>query len=568
MDNEKLANLLFPNIDKTPDYWEQKYPVRNLPLGAEVTRYAPSPTGFVHFGALFASLVNSLVAKYSNGVFFLRIEDTDKKREVKSGVEAIINTLSAFDINFNEGAGQGGAYGPYIQSERVEIYQTYAKELVRQGKAYPCFCSEDELESMRAEQERNKLNYGYYGEFAKCRNLTYEQIEEKIKAGNSFVLRFKCPYTAEDRVDTFDLIRGERNIPQNENDVIILKSDGIPPYNFAHVIDDHLMRTTEVIRGDEWLPSFAEHLQLFEALGFKPPKYAHISPIQKLDENGNRRKLSKRKDPEANMDYFAEKGYPVGAIKDYIMTLINSDFENWRLQNPKGNIIDFHFDIKKMNVSGSLFDIVKLTDISKNYISHLTAEEVYELAIIWAEKYDAVLFESLRNNKSYWLNILNIDREISKPRKDLSCWSEIEPTYSYMFNDDFNVEIIILELFKQKFEFSEKFAQEDKKEIWTKYLSNIATILQKYPIMYNPNDDQQQWFEHIKDLAQEIGFAREVKEFKQNPEKYIGHCGDVSTIIRVALTGRTQTPNLYNICQLLGKEKIQERFVNLLKKIK
>lgn len=545
MDYNKLADLLFPDVVKTPEYWEQKYPLRNLPKGAEVTRYAPSPTGFVHFGALFTSLVNDLAAKHSNGgVFFLRIEDTDKKREVEDGVSGIVNTLASFDIIFDEGVSYGGSYAPYIQSERLEIYHTYAKELVRQGRAYPCFCSEADLECMRAEQEKNKLNYGYYGEFAKCRDLTYEQTEKKIKAGESFVLRFKCPYTAEDKVDTFDLIRGERNIPQNGNDAVILKSDGMPPYNFAHAVDDHLMRTTLVIRGDEWLPSLAEHLQLFEALGFKPPKYAHISPIQKLDENGNRRKLSKRKDPEANMDYFAEKGYPVGAVKDYIMTLINSDFENWRLQNPKKNIMEFPFELKKMSTSGSLFDLVKLTNISKNYISHLTADEVYGFASRWAEKYDKTLAESLKQNKKYWLGILNIDREIPKPRKDLSCWKEIEETYSYMFDLNFDGKVQFPEQFDRKY---------------------IKQILQKYPALYSPEDEQQVWFEHIKDLAQEIGFAREVKEFKQNPENYAGHCGDVSTIIRVALTGRTQTPNLYDICKLLGREKIQSRFSLILK---
>jgi len=562
MDYKKLADLLFPKVEKTPEYWEQKYPVRDLQKGAEVTRYAPSPTGFVHFGALFTSLVNNLVAKHSKGICFLRIEDTDKKREVEDSVSGIINALASFDIHFDEGVSFGGKYGPYTQSERAEIYQTYAKELVRQGKAYPCFCSEDELESMHTEQEKNKLNYGYYGEFAKCRNLSYEQIENKIKNGQTFVLRLKCPYTAEDKVDTFDLIRGERNIPQNANDAVILKSNGVPPYNFAHAVDDHLMRTTLVIRGDEWLPSLAEHLQLFEALGFKPPKYAHISPIQKLDENGNRRKLSKRKDPEANMNYFAEKGYPVVAVKDYIMTLINSEFENWRLQNPKGDIMNFSFELKKMNVSGALFDIVKLTDISKNHISHLTANEVYNLATVWAEKYDKTLFESLKQNKKYWLGILNIDREIPKPRKDLSCWSEIEATYSYMFDKSFygdgSSEYLKKELKNSNNESLYKFCEE-------KYKNYIMSILQKYPAMYDEKDDQQQWFERIKDLAQEIGFAREVKEFKQNPEQYAGHCGDVSTIIRVALTGRTQTPNLYDICKLLGKDKIQSRFEKIIK---
>ncbi len=538
MDNKKLAELLFPQVTKTPQFYEEKYKPRNLDKKAQVTRYAPSPTGFVHFGALFTSLVNSLVAKHSNGVLFLRIEDTDKKREVEGGVNAIVNTLKNFDIAFDEGATIGGDYGPYIQSEREEIYQTFAKDLVIQGKAYPCFCSEDELNQMRDKQEKTKQNFGYYGQFAKCRNLSYEQIEQKIKSGEKFVLRFRCPYTSNDKVEIDDIIRGKRVIPQNENDVVILKSNGLPPYNFAHAIDDHLMRTTLVIRGDEWFPSLAEHLQLFEALGFVSPKYAHISPIQKIDDNGNRRKLSKRKDPEANMDFFTENGYPVGAVKDYIMTLINSDFENWRMQNPKSDILEFPFKLEKMSASGSMFDLAKLTDISKNYICHLSNYEVYDLAKEWAEKFDANLFESLISKRDYWLQILNIDREIPKPRKDLSHFKEIKQTYSYMFD----------EYFDENVEFPSQFS-----------VSDIKQILGKYPNIYDEKDNQQEWFDKIKDLAQEIGFAREVKLFKANPEHYPGHCGDVSTIIRVALTGRTQTPNLFDICKLLGKEKIKSR---------
>ncbi len=546
MDYNKLADLLFPEVDKTPDYWENKYKDRKLPQGAEVTRYAPSPTGFVHFGALFATLVNKLTAKKTNGVVFLRIEDTDKKREVDGGVSGIVNTLKSFDIDFDEGATFGGEYGPYIQSEREEIYKTYAKELVRQGKAYPCFCSEQDLNEMRETQEKNKENSGYYGKYAKCRNLTFEEVEQKIKNGEKFALRFKCPYGENDKVEINDLIRGTRIIPQNINDVVIVKSNGLPPYNLAHVIDDHLMKTTVVIRGDEWFPSLSEHLQLFEAFGFTPPKYAHISPIQKLDENGNRRKLSKRKDPEANMDFFAENGYPIGAVKDYLMTLINSDFEDWRANNPTASIYDFDFSLNKMSASGSLFDIVKLTDISKNYISHLTNTEVYALALEWAEKYDQKLFESLNNNKEYWHGILNIDRDQPKPRKDISHFKEIYNIYEYMFDENFDGNVV----------FPEKFQKEDIKKVLTQYLN-----------YYDENDDQQTWFNKIKDLSEQIGYAREVKMFKQNPESYRGHCGDVSTIIRVAVTGREQTPNLYDILKLLGKTRLQNRFSKVLEKM-
>ncbi len=545
MDNNKLADLLFPNIDKTPEYYEKKYPPRKLDAQAEVTRYAPSPTGFVHFGALFTSLVNNLVAKKSNGIFFLRIEDTDKKREVEGGVEGIINTLSAFDIKFDEGASTGGEYAPYIQSERQEIYQTYVKELVRQDKAYPCFCTAEELEEMRKIQEANKENIGYYHfKYAKCRNLSFEQIKQKIDNGEKFVIRFKCPYTADDEIETYDAIRGKRIIPQNGNDVVILKSNGLPPYNLAHVIDDHLMHTTFVIRGDEWLPSLAEHLQLFRAFGFEPPKYAHLSPIQKIDENGGRRKLSKRKDPEADMNFFAKAGYPVAAIKDYIMTLVNSDFEAWRQQNKTASIYDFPFSLQKMNASGALFDIIKLKDISKNYLSTLTQNEVFDLALAYAKDYNQQLYKSLTENKDYWLNILSIDRNIPKPRKDLSHFEELYDTFSYMFE--------IPEV-----AFPENFNNED-----------IRQILNEYPNYYNENDDQQTWFSRIKDLSEKHGFAREVKEFKQSPEKYKGHCGDVSTIIRVALTGRTQTPNLFDICRLLGRENIKKRCELAVKNLK
>lgn len=543
MDYNKLADILFPEIDKTPDYWENKYKKRNLKNGEEVTRYAPSPTGFVHFGALFSSLVDCLLAKKTNGVVYLRIEDTDKKREVEGGVQGIVKTLNSFDINFQEGPGFGGDYGPYIQSEREEIYKTYAKDLVKKGKAYPCFCSEEDLADMRALQEKNKENLGYYGKYAKCRNLTLEEIEQKIKSGQKFVLRFKCPYKAEDKIEINDLIRGKRTIPQNINDAVIIKSNGLPPYNLAHAIDDHLMGTTTVIRGDEWFPSLSEHLELFEALGFTPPRYAHISPIQKLDENGNRRKLSKRKDPEANMDYFAENGYPVGAVQDYLMTLINSDFEDWRAKNIGASIFDFDFSLQKMSASGSLFDIIKLTDISKNYISHLKNTEVYEMALSWAKTYDQKLFKSLTENKNYWLGILNIDRDIPKPRKDISHWKEIYDIYSYMFDENFDGKVV----------FPEKFSKED--------IKNVLTL---YPSFYDEKDDQQTWFNKIKDLSEKIGYAREVKMFKQNPDAFRGHCGDVSTIIRVAVSGREQTPNLYDILKLLGKKGIENRLQKVL----
>ncbi len=536
MDYEKLAELLFPEVKTSPRFWIEKYQPRTLKEGAEVTRIAPSPTGFVHMGTLYTCMIDKVVAQRSGGVCYIRIEDTDKKREVQGAATKILRSIESFGIKLDEGAGIGGEYGPYVQSERTAIYKTFAKELVKQGKAYPCFCTGEQLQEMRAEQEKNKDRLGYYGKFAKCRNLTLEQVKEKIQAGESFVLRFRCPYTVEQKMITHDIVRGEREIPHNENDVVILKSDGIPPYNLAHVVDDFLMKTTLVIRGDEWLPSLSEHLQLFEALGFEPPKYAHLAPLQKVDENGSRRKLSKRKDPEANVDFFAEKGYPFEGVQDYFMTLANSGFEDWRLAHPDENVFNFPFDLKKTSLSGALFDLAKLEDICKNYISHLSAVEVYTMMLKWAEEYDSVLAASLKERKDYWIAILNIERETAKPRKDFICWKDVFPMNKYMFSSDFDTP------------FPSAFNKEQ-----------IGAILQNYPSKYNPEDDQQQWFERIKDLSEQLGFAREVKIFKQNPEKFAGHCGDVSTVLRVALTGRTQTPNLFDICRLLGKKEITAR---------
>ena len=543
MDTKKLADLLYPNA-KPIDYWFKKYPKRNLPEGAEVTRFAPSPTGYLHIGGVYTARIDALIAKQSKGVCYLRIEDTDQKREVEGGIEGIINGFNTFKVGFNEGqldaVKEEGSYGPYIQSKRTEIYQSFAKEMVLKGKAYPCFCSADDLSLMRKTQEEKKENPGYYGKYAKCRNLTLEQIQQNIKEGKSWVLRFKCPYTENDKMQTSDLVRGERLIPCNFNDVVIMKSDGTPPYNFAHVVDDTLMGTTVAVRGDEWLPSLTEHLQLFEALGLQAPKYAHVSPIQKIDEsNGERRKLSKRKDPEADVRFFIQQGYTVQAVFDYLMLLANSNFEDWRAQNPKEPIENFKFDISKLNTSGALFDMVKLNDISKNTVSNFTAQQVYDLAYAWAKEYDSELANIMRADPKYYVSILNIDRDIPKPRKDISHWAELKDMYSYMFDSSFDAKNV---------QFPENY---DKK--------SVKQILSLYPNFFNKDDDQSTWFGRIKDLAGNIGFAREVKEFKKDPTLYKGHCGDVSTILRIALTGRTMTPNLYSICMLLGKDRIKDR---------
>ena len=558
MDYNQLADLLFPNIDKTPDFWEKKYPPRDLPAGAEVMRFSPSPTGFLHIGSLYTCMIGRLILSKFGGVFYLRIEDTDEKREVENSAETIISGLRKFGIHFDEGRlavnQDTGNYGPYLQSERKEIYQTYAKDLVRKGLAYPCFCSADKLDKMRELQEANKEPLGYYGKYAVCRNLSFDKIKSKIEAGDSFVLRFRCPYKEGDMMQTFDLVRGERTIPANIVDVVIIKSNGMPPYNLAHAVDDHLMRTTIVTRGEEWLPSLSEHLELFEALGFKAPQYAHFSSIQKLDAITNeRRKLSKRKDPEADVEYFAKAGYPVASITEYLVNLANSNFETWRLNNPTLPISEFDFSINKLNTSGALFDIVKLNDVSKNVISRMSANEVYTLALNWAEKFDLEFADVLKENKEYCTSILNIDRDIPKPRKDIVKMDEIRDIYDYMFDKDY---IKGFGYNPEKITFPENFKND-----------SIKAVLTKYPSLYEIDDDQSVWFDKIKDLASEIGFAREVKDYKKNPTAYLGHCGDISTIIRVALTGRTMTPNLYNICKLLGKEKITQRMSELAKKL-
>lgn len=554
MDYQALADILYPDVKYTPEYWEQKYPQRELQPGAEVTRFAPSPTGFLHLGGIMTCLVDSVIALKTNGIFYLRIEDTDGKRLVENSIETIIKGFQRYNLNINEGrispTEDLGAYGPYMQSERVEIYQTYAKLLVQKGLAYPCFCKMEDLAKMREYQEKNKLPIGYYGEFAKCRDLSIDEVKQFLQEGKSFVLRFRCPYNQGDMMKTVDLIRGERTIPANFNDVIIMKSNGIPPYNFAHAVDDHLMRTTLVVRGDEWLPSLSEHLQLFEALGFVPPRYMHISPVQIIDANTHeRRKLSKRKDPEADVEYFSKMGYPVQSIIEYLMILINSNFEDWRNANPDKLIREFDFQISKMSESGSLFDIVKLTDVSKNVISRMTAQKAFELLLIWADNNDAEFAKVLRDNKDYYIEILNIDRDIPKPRKDIAMWSEVKDIYDYMFeygylpNRGYNAQSI-------------DFGEFDKQI--------VKSVLQEYPNIYNIEDDQTAWFDKIKDLAEKLGFAREVKLYKKNPEMYPGHCGDISTIIRIALTNRKMTPNLYHICRLLGAEKIKTRFDEIL----
>ena len=547
MDYKDLANLIFPDA-KDISYYEEKYPRRNLPEGAIVTRFAPSPTGFVHIGGLYQALVARTAAEKSKGVFILRIEDTDQKREIENGTEGIIQSLKDFDMMPDEGKiskdEEIGNYGPYQQSLRKDIYQAYAKYMIGQGKAYPCFATAEDLEEMRAKQEAAKVRTGYYGVWAKYRNLSVEEAAEKIKNGESYIIRFKSPGREDRKIKHKDIIKGNVDFPENDQDIVIIKADGLPTYHFAHAVDDHLMGTTHVIRSDEWLSSVPLHLQLFMELGFKPPKYAHISPIMKND-NGNKRKLSKRKDPEAAVSYYAELGIPSLAVKEYLLNIANSNFENWRKQNKQAPIEEFDFKLNKMSVSGALFDMVKLLDVSKIVISKMTAEEVYEKAIRWAQTYDEELYELLSKDKEYTLKVLGIERGNQKPRKDIAKWSDLKYNIEYMYNEEF-------EKVKNNYELQTINNKEDIRKILDLYAEEY----------FNIDDDKQTWFNKIKEVAGKMGYAKEVKEFKANPEQYKAHVGDVSTVIRIALTGRTNTPDMYEIMQVLGKEEVISRLKN------
>lgn len=550
MNYKELADMIFPDA-KEISYYEEKYPERNLPEGAIVTRFAPSPTGFVHIGGLYQALVAKTVAKQTKGVFFLRVEDTDQKREVENGVSGIIESLKSFDMSPDEGMisdnEEIGIYGPYKQSLRKEIYQSYAKYMLEQGKAYPCFATPEELEEMRAKQEAAKVRTGYYGVWAKYRNLSVEEAAEKIKNGEPYIIRFKSPGREDRKIKHKDVIKGNVDFPENDQDVVIIKADGLPTYHFAHLVDDHLMRTTHVIRSDEWLSSVPLHLQLFQEMGFKPPKYAHISPIMKND-NGNKRKLSKRKDLEAAVSYYDEIGVPSLAIKEYLLNIANSTFENWRRQNKDKSIDEFDFKLNKMSVSGALFDMVKLQDVSKIVISKFSAEEVYENGLKWAEKYDEEL-ANLLNNKEYSLKVLGIERGNAKPRKDIAKWSDLKENICYMYDEKF---------LNQNHEYPYQVIQDKE---------NIKKILELYiNKYYDKNDDKQTWFDKIKDLSEEMGYAREVKQFKENPDLYKAHVGDVSTVLRVSITARTNTPDMYEIMKVLGKQSIIKRFSIILDK--
>ncbi|MBC7764901.1 MAG: glutamate--tRNA ligase [Hyphomonadaceae bacterium] len=540
MDTMKLAALLLPEITDTPAQIEAQYPSRNLGNKQYVTRFAPSPTGFIHIGGLFAALVCERFAHRSGGIFYLRIEDTDKKREVEGGIAEIVNALAQFGILFDEGATQDGqevgAYGRYKQSERVNIYQTYAKQLIEKGLAYPCFCTEEQLNDIRQKQEALKLTPGYYGEWAAHRTLALAEIEQFLNDGKPFVLRLKAPENTDKKFEYNDSIRGKVEIVENTQDIVLLKSDGVPTYHFAHAIDDHLMRTTHVIRGDEWLSSLPIHLQLFAFLGFTPPQYAHISPIMKMD-GSSKRKLSKRKDPEAAVQYYHEQGYPKQAVIEYLLTLANSNYEDWRRDNKQTAHTDFPFSLQKMSVSGALFDLAKLTDISKNLIAEMDADTVYQNTLQWAEQYDQKLYDVLVKHEAYTKQILAIGRGVQKPRKDISKWADVAHYLSYFYD----------ELFDGQYEFPTHLEKQ-----------SMQKMLEQYSVMYDELDDNTGWFDKVKALSESIGFV-DMKTYKKDPTAYPGHVGDVSTVIRVAVTGRQNTPDLHTIMQTLRQQKVLER---------
>lgn len=496
----------------------------------------------MHIGGLYQALIAKKMANQTDGVFFVRIEDTDQKREIENGVSDIINALKNYGIEPDEGMtdeeNSVGEYGPYKQSLRKEIYQAYAKSLLEKGLAYPCFCTSEALDEIRSNQEKAKERTGYYGKWTKCRNMPLDMAAEKIKNGESYIIRLKSPGNPDRKIKHKDVIKGGVDMPENDQDIVIIKSDGLPTYHFAHAIDDHLMKTNLVIRGDEWLPSVPLHLQLFYVLGFKAPKYAHIAPLMKTEEGG-KRKLSKRKDPEAAVSYYKEEGIPKQSVKEYLMNIANSNFEMWRKQNPSKTLEEFEFDLKKMGVSGALFDMTKMLDVSKNVISKYSAEEIYEEAYAWAKEHDEELAKLLEN-KEYSLKVLGIERGNAKPRKDISKWSDLKNAILYMYEFDKD---------KTNFEYQKVTEQDEIEKI-------VKVYFEKY---YNQEDDKQLWFDKMKDLAEELGYAREVKEYKANPENYKGHVGDISTVIRVTLTGRCQTPDLYEIMQVLGIQEIKNR---------
>ena len=544
--NKQLADLIFPNIKETIEDLEKRYPPRDLPEGAEVTRFAPSPTGFLHTGSLFTSMICRKVASQSKGVFFIRLEDTDTKREIAGSGEQLLEQLNIFDVNPDEGYlgnSEKGAYGPYIQSKRADIYCVVIKHLLEEGKAYPCFCTSEDLEALRNEQEKQKLNPGYYGEFAKCRDLTNDEKYERIKNGDRFVIRFRSNGNHENKIKVSDLVRGQFEIAENDQDIVIYKSDGLPTYHFAHVVDDHFMRTTTVIRGEEWVASLPIHVELFAALGWQAPRYAHLPVIMKVDEEtGNRRKLSKRKDREAAVSYFIEDGYLPKALIMYLMTIANYNFEEWILSNNFEHMEDFEFSFKKMSLDGALFDMGKFNFFARELLAKFNKDEITELAYQYAKQFNEKLCKTIENDRKYFSDIMNIDREKANPRKDYEKFSNLLEIIGYFYDDGYKAAL------ENDLPFNEKFSKEDLVEA-------LTAIKNKLEI----GEDEQSWFNNLKEIGVELNYAANNKEYKANPELFKGNIGDLAEILRITLTGRKNAPNLYSVMKILGLEESRRR---------
>jgi glutamyl-tRNA synthetase len=545
MDYKELANLLFPDVKETIPYYEAKFPKRNLKEGAWVTRMAPSPTGFIHVGNLYGAFVDERLAHQSGGVFMLRIEDTDDKRKVEGAVEAIISSFEFYGLTFDEGVninGETGDYGPYYQSMRKEIYHCVAKYLVEQGRAYPCFCTEEELDELRKTQESDKITTGYYGKWAKYRDLPLEEIKEHLSHNENFVLRFKSMGDEQNTLEIEDGIRGTLTIHENFQDIVLLKSNGIPTYHFAHVVDDHFMRVTHVVRGEEWLSSLPVHVEMFKTIGWDLPVYCHTALLMKID-NGNKRKLSKRKDPELGLNFYMELGYHPEAVREYLMIILNSNYEEWRMANPDSSYTEFDFALDKMSTSGAIFDLDKLNNVSKDVLLKIPAEEIYEFLLNWAKNYKIEAAKQLEINRTSVIKLLSIGKEGDKPRKDLMYCEQIFDFLSYFFDEYFRVVD----------EYPVNIDSDEAKKLINDYLET-----------YDQNDDQSQWFEKIRKIAETNGYAAKPKDYKKNPELYKGHVGDVSTAIRIALVGRTNSPDIWEIQQIMGEERVRARLKKMI----
>lgn len=547
---EKLANLIFPDITETIEDLEKRYPARDLPEGAKVTRFAPSPTGFLHTGSLFASMISRKMAKDSNGVFYTRLEDTDQKREVAGSGDSLIDQLNKFGVTPDEGYlgtdKEKGNYGPYVQSLRANIYKVVIKYMLSNNMAYPCFCSPEELSEMRKVQEAKKENFGYYAEYAKCSKLSVEEAIERIEKGENFVIRFRSQGDYHNKVAIDDAIRGHIEMAENDQHLVIYKSDGLPTYHFAHLVDDHFMRTTHVTRGEEWMPSLPMHIELFNSMNWQAPTYAHLPVIMKLD-NGNRRKLSKRKDLEAAVSFFLEQGYPIEGFMEYLYTIANSNYEAWRIENPDLDKDEFKFSFDKMSLDGALFDLAKVQFLCKEKLGRMNTETFFNESRQWASVYSPELFELIEENPGFYKQIVSIEREKENPRKDYEKYSDILPLIKFFYNNYYN------ELVKELI-VPENYTQENINEVLTKYVESFDLSL-----------SEEDWFNHMKEVAVECGYATNRKDYKKNPEAYKGQVSDVAAILRLVVTLRLQSPNLYFVMQILGKEEVARRIKNFIK---